>query len=58
MKKEDCEGCLTPDKDEEDNCIWYNKELICPCSICIIKVVCLTYCDPMKKYIDSATTYN
>jgi hypothetical protein len=53
MKKKDCEGCLTLDEEVEGDCPWYNEDLICPCSICLIKVMCSTYCNQMKEYIDS-----
>ena len=51
MKIEDCEGCLTLNPNG-DKCMWFNKKLICPCSICLIKVMCSTDCKILKKYID------
>lgn len=53
MKKKDCEGCLSINEDIDDNdcCIWFNKGLICPCSICLVKVMCVCYCNPMKEYM-------
>lgn len=42
MKIEDCEGCTIIEYSE---CSWFSETLICPCSICLVKVVCTDACD-------------
>jgi hypothetical protein len=49
MKVEDCEGCID---NKIEGCIWFEKSLTCPCSICLIKIMCLVPCDLLKKHID------
>ncbi len=50
MKIEDCEGCRTIK--DRTSCGWYHESLTCPCSICLIKVMCITQCDLLLNYIN------
>jgi len=47
--KKDCEGCATYNKDK--GCIWFDDGLICPCSIYLIKVMCLNKCELLDNHI-------
>ena len=48
MKIKDCEGCpIRRSKDESwnsYNCPWFKKDMICPCSICLVKMMCSDRC--------------
>ncbi len=46
MKEEDCIGCL----DDKELCRWFDKFLRCPCSICLIKMVCKHRCEALIEY--------
>jgi len=48
MKKEDCsckENC------NMNSCMWYRADLICPCSNCLIKMMCVEGCDAYNEYV-------
>lgn len=47
MNIEDCEGCHT----EHDECLWFSKNLICPCSTCLVKVMCTNSCELLDNHI-------
>lgn len=47
MKRKDCEGCVIIDK---NNCSWFEESLTCPCSICLIKVMCTHTCDLLIRH--------
>lgn len=49
MKKEDCEGCNSHGNKE---CMWFEKHSTCPCSTCLIKMMCLVPCDLLIKHIN------
>ena len=50
-----CKGCLVNEKyiskpDKTRRCIGYLKEDIdCPCSTCLIKMMCDSVCDKLKS---------
>jgi hypothetical protein len=48
-KYENCCGCLTHQEDKID-CMYskYNNHGECPCTNCILKMVCSLSCDQMK----------
>ena len=49
----DCEGCRIRNT---DYCMWFEKDLNCPCSICLVKVMCVASCEPLEKHrIEIAT---
>ena len=52
MEKEDCEGCYTHEryKKYSDQYNSISKDLICPCSICLVKPVCDNSCEKLIKY--------
>jgi hypothetical protein len=50
MNREDCEGCKDENKDK-DGCSWFNKTVICPCSTCLIKVMCTIPCGLFSRHI-------
>lgn len=53
MKKKDCEGCKKRAiLGSENVCFFYNdKNLICPCSICLVKIMCTTnICDLFEEH--------
>ena len=47
MKVEDCHGCMV---DPSYICVWFNKDEVCPCSICLVKIMCRTSCDLFARY--------
>lgn len=51
MKIEDCDGCLIYKDLPDGTCRWFRKELTCPCSICLVKVMCTGSCQLMRDYI-------
>lgn len=53
MKKdyEECKGCDTTDMEIHDShCMWNNKDSICPCGTCLVKIMCNTICDTLEEY--------
>lgn len=48
MTKIDCEGCRTR---ANNYCMWFDEDLFCPCSVCLIKMMCLEACELLNKYI-------
>jgi hypothetical protein len=44
----DCEGCAATRL--TSGCPWFSETLICPCSICLIKVMCKVGCDLFWKH--------
>jgi len=53
MKKEDCEGC----RSYRGKCLWYDDDLTCPCSICLVKMICIESCELLDDYIQSRNHY-
>lgn len=51
----DCEGCLDL---RNGSCNWFEETLICPCSICIIKVMCKNPCDLLDKHISKIKNHD
>lgn len=47
---EDCEGCIIDPPYYTYTCTWFYKNEVCPCSICLIKVMCGTKCDLFESY--------
>jgi hypothetical protein len=50
-----CEGCLTYEEIYKQSCnfayVRYDKDvLICPCSICLVKMVCIDACPLLKEH--------
>ena len=56
MKREDCEGCITSNKNGK--CIWFDKDLTCPCINCLVKVMCLNECQLLKNHIEKMKDIN
>lgn len=52
MKKEDCEGCHVYKYLPDENCRWFREDSTCPCSICLVKVMCTDSCQLIKDYIN------
>lgn len=44
---EGCKGC----RDENTLCDKKYIEAICPCSICLVKPMCVSSCDPLRVFI-------
>ena len=53
MNREDCKGCKTDNPD--GSCTWFIKDTktICPCSICLIKMICSNSCSDFLLYSSS-----
>jgi len=49
MNKGDCEGCATI---ANIICPWFRKDMNCPCSICLVKMICADMCSLLKKHTD------
>ncbi len=49
MVAEDCKGCLN--SYHKGGCRWFNLKLSCPCSTCLIKMMCDIPCDTFDKYV-------
>jgi hypothetical protein len=47
MNKKDCKGCML---NPAYTCVWFNKNEVCPCSICLVKIMCGIKCDLFVKY--------
>jgi hypothetical protein len=48
--KEECKGCTI--LDEAYSCLWFHEDISqCPCSVCLIKVICRRPCDLLDKHI-------
>ena len=60
MKKKDCDGCLVNKNNRlgHDGCKWLNTEIACPCSKCLIKVMCSNTCDLFYKHNIRIHKYN
>jgi len=51
-----CEGCYMY---KRCICDKHNDvDMVCPCSICLVKVVCNGSCDLYKKFIDKVQSSN
>jgi len=58
--KEICEGCITYENRTSMtySCYWVcieksehnSKDLICPCSICLIKMMCVSACEELLEH--------
>jgi len=47
-----CDGCKGSCKNEFDFYLDSNdNKIICPCSFCLIKGVCINGCDNFEKYV-------
>ena len=65
MDKENilCKGCWSYGK--YGACVYYKPiiyegtldELICPCTICLVKMMCDTTCLPLSKFRNLSTIY-
>ncbi len=55
MKREDCEGCATL---ANGACPYFDENLVCPCSICLIKVMCDHMCSSFKIYRSNTLVKN
>ena len=60
MKVENCEGCLTVQCNHSIYSGYKTKGGIveCPCSICLIKMVCRMECDPYIEFIGEANIHS
>ena len=66
MIDKNCEGCYAYIQAKEDDnlkglvcdLISSYKNKICPCSICIIKVICDTCCKEVEEYINHIRGYH
>ena len=47
MNEKYCEGCATM---ANTTCSWFRKDMTCPCSICLVKMICVNVCSPLKKH--------
>lgn len=52
MADEDCEGCLTIDRCQDEGNPYYRGKynIKCPCTICLVKVVCGTPCEDYMAF--------
>jgi hypothetical protein len=50
-EEEDCEGCRTKNASGK-TCSKFRFNLVCPCSICLIKIMCMEPCDIFDSYIE------
>ncbi len=51
MKMEDCEGCIIYNTwNSMSVCPWFHEGMICPCSICLVKVMCNRDCKNFGEY--------
>jgi hypothetical protein len=59
-KMENCEGCLTVQCSHSTYSGYKTREGIveCPCSICLIKMVCRMECDPYIEFIGGANIHS
>jgi hypothetical protein len=51
--KDTCKGCITHDDELADyKCYWdsHNKDGSCPCSKCLVKVMCNVACDVFEEW--------
>jgi hypothetical protein len=49
---EDCSGCKGACIGEHDYRTFNGDLLICPCSTCIVKVICIDGCDAYSDFAD------
>ncbi len=51
VKEDVCYGCKVP-KRYENECLVRRKEqsIACPCTECIVKVMCVTTCSTYEKF--------
>lgn len=49
-----CEGCTTHKVGEHFNCSFIadNEDGSCPCTKCIVKVICDEPCDDFEEWVD------
>jgi hypothetical protein len=51
MEIKDCKGCIIS-RDDNGLCLWFNEDIgQCPCSICLVKIICINLCDSLDKHI-------
>ena len=53
MSDEKCKGCITDHYETgTHHCYWdyYNKDGTCPCSNCLVKMMCNEACDEFEKW--------
>jgi len=52
MKKEDCIGCKEHFQYTNEIYRRFKEDIVCPCSICLIKVMCTRGCDLYTEHMD------
>lgn len=60
LSDEDCEGChVKPWCEDEGNPYYKEKYGIeCPCTMCIVKVMCEVPCTPYVVFVSKVHNYN
>ena len=59
MNIKDCEGCvMSVNVYHYVKCIWFHKNLICPCSTCLVKVMCNDTCDLLEEHTERVENEN
>ena len=53
-----CKGCFMYERYKKNpesfvKCAVYNKDLVCPCMDCLIKVMCIKACDDYFNYCET-----
>ena len=51
-----CKGCATyygPHGRGDCNFIKFNQEGACPCSLCIVKTMCVDQCDKYRVWVNA-----
>lgn len=57
MNNKNCEGCLSTIK-VDGICSLYKENIVCPCSICLIKVICVVNCELLIGYTHRTKDYS
>ena len=48
-----CKGCVMAEYIYSYvECVWFSKTLICPCSTCLVKVMCNDTCDLLEAHTE------
>ena len=54
MKVEDCKGCVIYHMRNRNTimsgCPWFHEGMICPCTTCLVKVMCNRDCKKFAEY--------
>ena len=53
MKVEDCKGCIIYSTDYK--CYFIYKDMVCPCTTCLVKVMCNKNCKEFNKHKEDLT---